>query len=130
MRAVVTVYSTPARPDCRSLKSRFRRLEVIHAQRDLTVDVVMDEARRHYAVRMAPVYEIDAWLTWGMIEDQRPSASKPCCGKWDYGLGERCVPLLAATPCLIWLGRNPSLAVFCGWPGATACRFPHRGFSG
>lgn len=68
----VTVYSTPACPDCRTLKAWLGRIGIAFTERDLTDQAVMDEAKRRFGVRVAPITQIGDWFTWGTFEDQKP----------------------------------------------------------
>ncbi|WP_295071174.1 glutaredoxin [Tabrizicola sp.] len=68
----VTVYSTPTCPDCRSLKAWLSRIGVPFTERDLTDEAVMDEAKRRFGVRVAPITQIGDWFTYGSFEDQKP----------------------------------------------------------
>ncbi|MES2814952.1 MAG: glutaredoxin [Pseudomonadota bacterium] len=68
----VTVYSTPTCPDCRSLKASLTRIGVPFTERDLTDEAVMDEAKRRFGVRVAPITQIGDWFTYGTFEDQKP----------------------------------------------------------
>ena len=72
MSSPVTVYSTPTCPDCRTLKAWLARLGIDYAERDLTEQAVMDEAKLRFGVRVAPITEIGAWFTYGTFEDQKP----------------------------------------------------------
>lgn len=72
MNATVTVYSTPTCPDCRALKAWLGRLGIAYVERDLTDQAVMDEAKRRFGVRVAPITEIGDWFAYGTFEDQRP----------------------------------------------------------
>lgn len=72
MTAAVAVYSTPTCRDCRSLKAWLGRLGIAFAERDLTDQAVMDEAKRRFGVRVAPITEIGDWFAYGTFEDQRP----------------------------------------------------------
>ena len=68
----VTVYSTPTCPDCRTLKAWLGRNGIDYTERDLTDPAVMDEAKRRFGVRVAPITEIVDWFTYGTFEDQKP----------------------------------------------------------
>ena len=68
----VTVYSTPPCPDCRILKAWLSRIGVPFTERDLTDEAVMDEAKRRFGVRVAPITQIGDWFTYGSFEDQKP----------------------------------------------------------
>lgn len=68
----VIVYSTPTCPDCRSLKAWLTRIGIPFAERDLTNEAVMAEAKRRFGVRVAPITQIDDWFTYGTFEDQKP----------------------------------------------------------
>ena len=68
----VTVYSTPTCPDCRTLKAWLGRNGIDYTERDLTDPAVMDEAKRRFGVRVAPITEIGDWFTYGTFEDQKP----------------------------------------------------------
>lgn len=72
MSSRVIVYSTPTCPDCRTLKAWLSRLGIDYAERDLTDQAVMDEAKRRFGVRVAPITEIGEWFTYGTFEDQKP----------------------------------------------------------
>lgn len=72
MTSQVTVYSTPTCPDCRTLKAWLARLGIAYAERDLTDQAIMDEAKRRFGVRVAPITEIGDWFTYGTFEDQKP----------------------------------------------------------
>jgi glutaredoxin len=72
MTAAVAVYSTPTCRDCRSLKAWLGRLGIAYAERDLTDQAVMDEAKRRFGARVAPITEIGDWFAYGTFEDQRP----------------------------------------------------------
>lgn len=72
MTAAVAVYSAPTCRDCRSLKAWLGRLGIAYAERDLTDQAVMDEAKRRFGVRVAPITEIGDWFAYGTFEDQRP----------------------------------------------------------
>lgn len=68
----VTVYSTPTCPDCRALKAWLDRIGVPFDERDLTELTVMDEAKRRFGIRVAPITEIGEWFTYGTYPDQKP----------------------------------------------------------
>jgi len=68
----VTVYSTPTCPDCRTLKAWLGRNGIDYAERDLTDLAIMDEAKRRFGVRIAPIAEIGDWFTFGTFEDIKP----------------------------------------------------------
>jgi glutaredoxin len=72
MTSAVTLYSTPTCPDCRALKTWLERIGVEYAERDLTDQAVMDEAKRRFGVRIAPITEIGDWFTYGAFVDQKP----------------------------------------------------------
>lgn len=72
MTSPVTVYSTPTCPDCRTLKAWLTRLGIPFAQRDLADPAVMDEAKRRFGVRIAPIVEIGDWFAFGTFEDIKP----------------------------------------------------------
>ncbi len=72
MTSIVIVYSTPTCPDCRTLKAWLGRLGIEYVERDLTDQAVMDEAKRRFGVRVAPITEIGDWFTYGTFEDQKP----------------------------------------------------------
>lgn len=72
MTDTVTVYSTPTCPDCRTLKVWLTRLGIDFAKCDLTDQAVMDEAKRRFGVRVAPIIEIGEWFTYGTFEDIKP----------------------------------------------------------
>lgn len=72
MTRPVTVYSTPTCPDCRTLKAWLARLDVDFVERDLTDPSVMDEAKRRFGVRVAPIIEVGDWFTFGTFSDIRP----------------------------------------------------------
>ena len=72
MTDTVTVYSTPTCPDCRTLKAWLTRLGIAYVERDLTDQAVMDEAKRRFGVRIAPITQIGDWFTYGTFEDQKP----------------------------------------------------------
>lgn len=84
MKNAVTVYSTPTCPDCRALKAWLARLGIGYTERDLTDQSVMDEAKRRFGVRVAPITEIGGWFTYGTFEDQKPriEAHLKALGKW------------------------------------------------
>lgn len=68
----VTVYSTPTCPDCRTLKAWLTGLGIAYAERDLTEQSVMDEAKSRFGVRIAPITQIGEWFTYGTFQDQKP----------------------------------------------------------
>lgn len=68
----ITVYSTPTCPDCRVLKAWLTRSGLAFSERDLTDPAIMDEAKRRFGVRIAPITEVDDWFTFGTFEDQKP----------------------------------------------------------
>ena len=68
----VTVYSTRTCPDCRTLKAWLGRNGIDYAERDLTDLAIMDEAKRRFGVRIAPIAEIGDWFTFGTFEDIKP----------------------------------------------------------
>ena len=72
MTDTVTVYATPTCPDCRALKAWLTRLGIAFTERDLTDQAVMDEAKRRFGLRVAPITEIGGWFTYGTFEDQKP----------------------------------------------------------
>lgn len=72
MTVAVTIYSTPTCPDCRSLKSWLKREGIAYAERDLREEAVMEDARRRFGVRIAPITEIGDWFAYGTFEDQKP----------------------------------------------------------
>jgi len=72
MTNTVIVYSTPTCPDCRTLKAWLARNGIDFIERDLTDQTVMDEAKRRFGVRVAPITEIGDWFTYGTFEDQKP----------------------------------------------------------
>lgn len=72
MTSTVTVYSTPTCPDCRNLKAWLGRNGIAYAERELTDQGVMDEAKRRFGVRVAPITVIGDWFTYGTFEDQKP----------------------------------------------------------
>lgn len=72
MTTTVTIYSTPTCPDCRNLKAWLGQLGIAYAERDLTEQVVMDEAKRFFGVRVAPITVIGDWFAYGTFKDQKP----------------------------------------------------------
>jgi glutaredoxin len=72
MSDTITVYSAPTCPDCRALKAWLGRNGIDYAERDLADEAVMNEAKRRFGVRVAPITEIGEWFTYGTFEDQRP----------------------------------------------------------
>lgn len=72
MTDFVTVYSTPTCPDCRSLKNWLGRIGITYAERDLTDEAVMIEAKNRFGVRVAPITQIGDWFTYGTFADQKP----------------------------------------------------------
>ena len=84
MTRQVVVYSTPTCPDCRTLKGWLARLGIAYTERDLTDQAVMDEAKRRFGVRVAPITEIGDWFTYGTFEDIKPriEARLKEVGKW------------------------------------------------
>lgn len=72
MTSAVNVYSTPTCPDCRALKAWLGRSGIAYAERDLTDLAVMDEAKRRFGVRVAPIAEIGDWFTYGTFQDIKP----------------------------------------------------------
>jgi glutaredoxin len=72
MTNAVTVYSTPTCPDCRTLKAWLSRLGIAYGERDLSDLAVMDEAKRRFGVRVAPITEIGDWFTYGTFDEQKP----------------------------------------------------------
>ena len=72
MTDTVVVYSTPTCPDCRSLKSWLARVGIDYDERDLTDQAVMEDAKRRFGVRVAPITEIGAWFTYGTFMHQKP----------------------------------------------------------
>lgn len=72
MTDTITVYSTPTCPDCRTLKAWLTRLGIAYVEQDLTDQAVMDEAKRRFGVRVAPITKIGEWFTYGSFEDQKP----------------------------------------------------------
>lgn len=84
MNSPVIVYSTPTCPDCRTLKAWLARLGIDYAERDLTDEAVMTEAKRRFGVRVAPITEIGDWFTYGTFEDIKPriEAQLKETGRW------------------------------------------------
>lgn len=72
MTSTVIAYSTPTCPDCRSLKAWLGRIGVHFNERDLTNQEVMDDAKRRFGVRVAPITIIGKWFAYGGFEDQKP----------------------------------------------------------
>ncbi|MEH6647356.1 glutaredoxin family protein [Sulfitobacter sp.] len=72
MTNTVIVYSTPTCPDCRTLKAWLVRNSIDFIERDLTDQTVMDDAKRRFGVRVAPITEIGDWFTYGTFEGQKP----------------------------------------------------------
>jgi glutaredoxin len=72
MTPAITVYSTPTCPDCRVLKAWLARIGVGYTERDLTDQAVMDDAKRRFGVRVAPITEVGDWFTYGTFADQKP----------------------------------------------------------
>ena len=68
----VTVYTTPACPDCRALKAWFDREGIRFDERDLTDPAIMSEALERYGVRVAPITVIDGRFTYGTFAKQKP----------------------------------------------------------
>jgi glutaredoxin len=73
MFSQVIVYSTPTCPDCRTLKAWLASKGVSFQVRDLSDPAVMDEAKRRFGVRVAPITEIGDWFVYGTFEDQKPA---------------------------------------------------------
>lgn len=84
MRDQVTVHSTPICPDCRALKAWLDRNGIAYAERDITDEAVMAEAKRRFGVRVAPVTAIGDWFTYGTFGDQKPriEARLREAGRW------------------------------------------------
>lgn len=72
MTHTIVVYSTPTCPDCRNLKAWLGRMGMRFTERDLTDPIVMDDAKRRFGVRIAPITEIGDWFTFGTFADQKP----------------------------------------------------------
>ncbi len=68
----VTIWSTPTCPDCRTLKLWLQRIGITYAERDLTSEPAMAEAKSRFGVRVAPITEIGDWFAYGTFEDQKP----------------------------------------------------------
>ena len=73
MSPQVTVYSVPTCPDCRTLKAWLAARGVAYAERDLSDPDVLDEAKRRFGVRVAPITQIGDWFVYGTFEDQKPA---------------------------------------------------------
>ena len=72
MTTTITVYSTPHCSDCLNLKAWLGWIGIAYAERDLTDQAVMDEAKRRFGVRVAPITVIGDWFAYGTFEDQKP----------------------------------------------------------
>lgn len=68
----VTLWTTPTCPDCRALKAWLDGDGVPYAERDLTDPGTMDEAKRCFGVRVAPITQIGEWFAYGTFAEQRP----------------------------------------------------------
>ncbi|GGA43329.1 glutaredoxin family protein [Pelagibacterium lentulum] len=69
---MLTIYSTPTCPDCRALKDWLDSEGVSYEVRDLSDQAVMEEAKAHYGVRVAPITAMGDWFTYGTFEKQQP----------------------------------------------------------
>ena len=76
MTSTVTVYSTPTCPDCRNLKAWLGRIGIAYAERDLTDQGVMDEAKRRFGVRVAPITIVGDEVFYGTFASQKPRLMK------------------------------------------------------
>lgn len=68
----LTIYTTPTCPDCHALKAWLDREGILYDERDLTDQVIMEDAMARYGVRVAPITVGDGWFTYGTFAKQKP----------------------------------------------------------
>jgi glutaredoxin len=68
----IEIYTTPACPDCATLKRWLNAQGVTYIERDLTNPRISDEARRRTGLRIAPITVIDGKAIWGTAAEQIP----------------------------------------------------------
>ncbi len=68
----VTIYTSPACPDCRTLKEWLTAQGVSFEERDLTDPAIMHEAKARTGIRVAPITIIGDQVFYGTFESQKP----------------------------------------------------------
>ncbi len=72
----VILYTTPTCPDCRALKAWLRAQGIPYEERDLTDPKGMEEAKKKYGVRVAPITVVGKAFFYGPFAEQRPKLAQ------------------------------------------------------